>query len=877
MEPPSKRRRLTGSSYPEVDLNARRAQNDARLKSIFESIFEKYGRDFDGIGDEIDVETGEIVVNNGHIQGMNDEKDIGDAEYSSEELEDSDYENDDSSIEYSEEYLATVGPSKARDAVVVEESEASEQSNLDADSLMGDVPANSHLHQLSKKSTRAVSIPSDDEEDELASSDIERASHNKDRLCAQERSPLLKDKCAFIDEPPIDPIWRAPPLLNISRPKMRGDKARLTSVFDMREYSDDERAGISLWTPEGKKRSQRRYDSAKSLNQHPLSFERGQENNADRTQSDLSHSEAGPRKIVRWTKEEEELLIHLKSTTNLSSTAMESYFPERQGNAVASHWTYMITCGKASPKPQVPTTLGLPSLSSSKRTLASNGSRPNSHDHDPESKPEDPQIIQQQVKGEPSEAGSLFQNSSKPIKHTGDHHNSRYQVDGDHGTPNGYTVDKPISRCDDVGADIRSPTRSAFSNPVGGNCKIVESAKQSKSNEVYDDVLRSYSLSKSLEIEDDVSMHETNSLSKLPDQGLEDVFENGCRVRISSPTTSTKADSDSKGVDSRSDSIVSPEIQSPGTTAFEASDLHRQQPRSHAGIQREESVRPIAEDNVQMGRSTAEGLRKTRSTNLDLTTPEQPPDHGTSSASHEPTLGVSSKNLITRQIVQVVIPLAAKRNLIMKHVATTETEGGTFIRQLSELTETVPTAPGPSSPHQENTAIRTPTRSPSVVAAESQHAASAAFLFNEVRSSLGPEIADSQSLSTTPAVASSAPEFERGANRPINLDPESPPLSTGLGVAPSARKQLKKATKNIVLKSGSRPLRVNPGKLTPARNLIEEAKESDVVESGSHPLNQKLSAARSLSKRVKKETIAEALSPIRTAIDDYSEDELSYL
>lgn len=41
-----------------------------KLKSAFENIFEKYGKDFEGIGDEIDLRTGEIVVDNGHIKSL---------------------------------------------------------------------------------------------------------------------------------------------------------------------------------------------------------------------------------------------------------------------------------------------------------------------------------------------------------------------------------------------------------------------------------------------------------------------------------------------------------------------------------------------------------------------------------------------------------------------------------------------------------------------------------------------------------------------------------------------------------------------------------------------------------------------------------------
>jgi hypothetical protein len=65
---------------PESDFQQKRARLDYKLKSTFEAIFEKYGRNFDGVGDEIDLATGEIVVNNGHILEMLDERDAGDVD-----------------------------------------------------------------------------------------------------------------------------------------------------------------------------------------------------------------------------------------------------------------------------------------------------------------------------------------------------------------------------------------------------------------------------------------------------------------------------------------------------------------------------------------------------------------------------------------------------------------------------------------------------------------------------------------------------------------------------------------------------------------------------------------------------------------------------
>ncbi|KFY70226.1 hypothetical protein V499_09350 [Pseudogymnoascus sp. VKM F-103] len=62
---------------PEADLQATRQKLDNKLKSTFEAIFEKYGKDFTGVGDEIDLRTGEIIVDNGHVAEMHAETDAG--------------------------------------------------------------------------------------------------------------------------------------------------------------------------------------------------------------------------------------------------------------------------------------------------------------------------------------------------------------------------------------------------------------------------------------------------------------------------------------------------------------------------------------------------------------------------------------------------------------------------------------------------------------------------------------------------------------------------------------------------------------------------------------------------------------------------------
>ncbi|KAF5681760.1 hypothetical protein FCIRC_5374 [Fusarium circinatum] len=61
---------------PDIQLALKRANADHKLQATMAHIIEKYSRDFEGIGDEIDMRTGEIVVNNGHLRNMRDEGDV---------------------------------------------------------------------------------------------------------------------------------------------------------------------------------------------------------------------------------------------------------------------------------------------------------------------------------------------------------------------------------------------------------------------------------------------------------------------------------------------------------------------------------------------------------------------------------------------------------------------------------------------------------------------------------------------------------------------------------------------------------------------------------------------------------------------------------
>lgn len=113
MEPPAKRHKKSQESFeteedddeltlapdelnqrrdPAFQLEQGRALAANKLKFRLEEVIAKYSRDFTGIGDEIDLVTGEVVVDNGHVRSMRSEKDTGDG-YDDVE-EDSEEENE---------------------------------------------------------------------------------------------------------------------------------------------------------------------------------------------------------------------------------------------------------------------------------------------------------------------------------------------------------------------------------------------------------------------------------------------------------------------------------------------------------------------------------------------------------------------------------------------------------------------------------------------------------------------------------------------------------------------------------------------------------------------------------------------------------------
>ena len=311
-----KRRRLNyDDSYAE--LYEKRARNDLHLKSRFEAIFEKYGRDFSDVGDEINFQTGEVVVDKGHLKSMAHEQDVG-------------------------------GGSNSSDQSVLEHSTAN--GNLGSSSVYGDTIQSSFGSSV--RSTAKSIANSDIEVEEVLSvsttSDPERSSSGQHeglsrghpRSLASVKTPLrninidsvlnrLNNRPVEVYESPIEPAWQAPPLPIDKQSQVQ--RSSLTKNLDEereRERSESPNTG-SLWALQS--RGRRPKNNGTSV---PTSKPTSKLRRASMPSMSINKDSSDSLKRKRlssksWTLEEEKLLRHLRSTTDMTFVQLEPYFPDR--------------------------------------------------------------------------------------------------------------------------------------------------------------------------------------------------------------------------------------------------------------------------------------------------------------------------------------------------------------------------------------------------------------------------------------------------------------------------------------------------------------------------------------------------------------------
>lgn len=339
MDRPSKRQKISVNDDSDIDFHQRRAHIDLRLKSAFELIFEKYGKDFTGIGDEIDLESGKIVVDHGHISGMRDEKDPGRAEEVVDELDLERWSND----------------KRMKKPNTVEKGSKSTaiSKKLFSDWRVTNQQYDDELDSPSSNSS-CVYNGSGNEETSVASQ-TKKFSHPELQCRGNSDShlSLIAHLDGSISDKPlpgdiaIEPAWRAPPL-----PRQNADTP--SDVHEMSNGRPMSPLGLSLWTS-----SSLRHPNKSSLggktgivlpNMKPtasFSYSRASHKRDRGTTSLNQNLEQIPVSVsatsfssmkLPWTKTEDQLLRHLKVYVKLSYSQILTYFPSRSECEIEDHW-----------------------------------------------------------------------------------------------------------------------------------------------------------------------------------------------------------------------------------------------------------------------------------------------------------------------------------------------------------------------------------------------------------------------------------------------------------------------------------------------------------------------------------------------------------
>jgi hypothetical protein len=254
---------------PDVDFHQRRAHLDYKLKSTFEAIFEKYGKDFDGVGDEIDLETGDIVVNNGHLLDMQDERDAGrivHARHIRQELLDETEEDFSTSMEEDEDELLGPGYGEEDEDEDEDEDEVISGDDMEEDDLIlrGFAQASSQFMQASpelgtanqpyqqRDASRLDTVPRPN----IHSNSLPSRSEILSQFGPQLGPQIVKYVSNQVpDDSHIEPAWRVPELPSAA--PVRRPILKSVAVRPEVQRSPSPEAGSSIWAPVRTRRRRR--------------------------------------------------------------------------------------------------------------------------------------------------------------------------------------------------------------------------------------------------------------------------------------------------------------------------------------------------------------------------------------------------------------------------------------------------------------------------------------------------------------------------------------------------------------------------------------------------------------------------------------------
>ncbi|KAL9010592.1 MAG: hypothetical protein Q9173_004484 [Seirophora scorigena] len=327
MESPLKRRRLFAPENLDVELNERRNRSYVKLKSRFESIFEKYSKDFSGVGDEIDFardDGDEIVVDNGHLFNMTDEKDPGD-------------DNDCSDEEADVTSHGQIGGGAL--SRVILDSQGLDSSEDDPLGMLENV-----IHaKVSSLSHQPAGGPMWGRYENSSGSRKSRSTKGAHLMPSSpiHQTPILSrrsgESSRFRDDSFVEEAWRVPLLPKdcAERPCLPSPSS--TDQGDVDSLRSASPPGVSLWIPESETRGRYSFtEDEDELLRHCSSLQRRwQVLNRDMqtvAQADDNNE---------WTSEESQQLRRLKMSSRMSDNKIQRQLPRHSRAAIAYHWHVM--------------------------------------------------------------------------------------------------------------------------------------------------------------------------------------------------------------------------------------------------------------------------------------------------------------------------------------------------------------------------------------------------------------------------------------------------------------------------------------------------------------------------------------------------------
>ena len=355
LERPVKRPRLTDVEVSDEDLFAKREKNDQKLKSRFENIFEKYGKSFEGIGDEIDLETGQVIIDNGHLSNMSNERDAGD--FSEWDDEGNDSFGDSDGEDWSDErgMLTSSLLSQFQKRIKASNALSNGSSSLrggdqpqhadDKDSLMGDPEPDFDVGSSS------VDLVKQSSEEDLQQGATSGKGENK--LPSQVYSlprdyswALSPRKQVSIDKQPMEASWISPQL-----PGDRGgdpsptspssgvgeDLRRSEELFGVGDGEDhNEREYHPLHIPQMDGKIEAEAEASERSMDTPAPSLSGSSVENSSSQAQLNENGIRPRSA--WSKDDDAKLLQLKLSAGLKYDEMLSHFPGRTETSLMRRW-----------------------------------------------------------------------------------------------------------------------------------------------------------------------------------------------------------------------------------------------------------------------------------------------------------------------------------------------------------------------------------------------------------------------------------------------------------------------------------------------------------------------------------------------------------